>query len=843
MKSLHQLANKRYFWKLWYKAARLKFRLNKNAYEIKRDVTQTRDSLGILISVVKKYLFGLTFLCLMIACVELLERKIGFQDSLKKFVPEEIIKKQNIGEIYPGIAALFTAFITIYFASISILASTSYLKLPTQTKSLIWKEKGNYFLYNYLMALIVIAIILSALNSFGYSTGYIVFIATILLSLFGMMAFIFLTVRLFGFFSPVSLLEAYLVPNIQSLIEKITVNRKQFPELQNHCQRLVESDLTLIENIIRTEFSDKSIETAHSGEEVEKLIKQLFQVLTYYSSRKQSIPLGSLWYKKRSKHKSYFEADYHSEINLTHRLDTTMVATEIPDLMWLERKVVTILELIFSHIFLTKNHRLCAIALNSLQYHLELIIEQADHNTAVFILENLAPKLQNFIFDINPKFKEVGKNSTDSEILEPLAISDYYGCIFISAILGYRKRIEGLCAKIDKVDFSSKKGLYAQNFPSEIVARLEDLQKRLRFEIAVEGKIISQKYYIDQLVATAVLDFVNKVPDKVLKLIDEEIIKFGAKLIEKKNFLMVLPLFDRILEAINKAFSFANQLEKDENEIAKFIRVKDIPHIRTNVEDFRKKLMEHRRVVLEYFPKFSAITYFIPKHDSSIPDYFGNYYFRLSQVCVEALVKNDSELFSKLFPECFSHSFSVYDYLTEKFNAHNANKDYWGVRISDVLMNLFIISGYALIYREIGQKEIWQVVDKQWQDAPEILKLDSLKEALHTMIQIASCYNGFYASPTNQIRFEWERLVKSDLLNKGIIQERDSSFFGRKPERKHQSDILEILARSNTSFLSWYYGAEVVFIACYLDELPDDQKSELVRKAKRFAEDVEGLKK
>ena len=841
MRLLHQLANKRYFWKLWYKAARLKFRLNKNAYKIKSDVIQKRGSLGILVSVVKKYLLELTLLCLAIWCVEFLEIKVGLKYALKSFVLEEIIKKQNIGEIYPGIAGLFTAFITIYFASISILASTSYLKLPTQTKSLIWKEKGNYFLYNYLMALIIMAIILSALNSFGYSTGYIVFIATILLSVFGMMAFVFFTVRLFGFFSPVSLLDAYLVPNIQNFIEQITVNRKQFPELQNHCQRLVESDLTLIENIIRTEFSDKSIETAHSGEEVEKLIKQLFQVLTYYSSRKQSIPLDSLWYKKRSKHKSYFEVDYHSEINLTHQLDTTMVATEIPDLMWLEKKVATILELILSHIFLTKNYRLCGIALSSLQAHLELIIEQADHNTAIFILENLAPKLQNFILDINPKFQEIEKNSIDSSVLESLAIADYYGCIFISAILGYRKRIEGLCAKIDGVNFSSKKGLYAQNFPSEIIARLEDLQKRLKFEIAVEGKTVSQKYYIDQLVATAVLDFVNKVPDKVLKLLDDGIIKFIAKLIEQKNFLMLLPLFDRVLEAINKAFSFANQLEKDENEIAKFIKVKDISHVRTNVEDFRKKLMEHRRIVLECFPKFSAITYFIPKHDSSIPDYFGNYYFRLSQVCVEALVKNDSELFSKLFPVCFLHSFSVYGYLTEKFNENNSNKEYWGVRISDVLMNLFIISGYALIYREIGQKEIWQVVDKQWKDVPGILKRESLKDAMHTMIQIASCNDNFYASPTNQIRFEWERLVKSDLLRKRIIQERDTSFFGREPERKHQSDILEILAQHNTSF-SWYYGAEVIFIACYLDELPDNEKSELVRKARRFATDVEEVK-
>jgi hypothetical protein len=841
MRLFHQLSNYRYFWKIWNKFANFKFKLNRNSYYLRSELKHKSNNIGILVAIIKKYLPELILVCATIFFLEWLEAKSDLQNFVKNLVPEEIFKKRSIDEIYPGIAALFTAFITIYFASISILASTSYLKLPTETKSLIWKEKGNYFLYNYLMALIVITIILSALNNLGYSTGYIVFIATILLSLFGIMAFVFFSVRLFGFFSPVSLLEAYFVPNIQNLIKQIIVNRKQFPELQTHCQRLVESDLTLIENIIRTEFLDKSIETSHSGEEVEKLIKQLFQVLTYYSSRKQSIPLDSLWYKKRSKHKSYFEVDFYSDISFTHQLDTTMIATEIPDLMWLEKKVTRILELIFSHIFLTKNYRLCAIALNTLQVHLEFIIEQADHNTAILILDNLSPKLQKFILDINPKFQEFGETLKDNSVLEPLAIADCYGCIFISAILGYRKRVEGLFAKIDHVDFSSKKGLYAQNFPSEIIASLEDLQKKLKFEIAIEGKIITEKYYIDQLVATAVLEFINSIPDKVIRMLDEEMIKFSAKLLDQKNYIMLLPLFDRILEALNKSFSFANQLKHDEEAVAKFIKVKDIPHIRVNVEDFHKKLTEQKRIVLEYFSKLSGVVSLIPKHDSVIPDYFGNFYFRLSQLCVEAIVKNDAELFSKIFPAYFSHSFSVYNYLCKKFNECNANKEYWATRISDVVMNLFIISGYALIYREIGQKEIWQVLDKEWKSITEILKRDSLKDALHAMIQIAST-NTFYVSSTNQIRFEWERLVISDLFEKKIIKERDSNFFGREPKRRHQSDILEILSRSNNNFHSWHYGAEVVFIACYLEELPDDKGSELIIKAKRFAEDVEGLK-
>ena len=208
------------------------------------------------------------------------------------------------------------------------------------------------------------------------------------------------------------------------------------------------------------------------------------------------------------------------------------------------------------------------------------------------------------------------------------------------------------------------------------------------------------------------------------------------------------------------------------------------------------------------------------------------------------MVKNDPELFSKIFPAYFSHSFSVYNYLCNKFNEGNANKEYWATRISDIIMNLFVISGYALIYRELEEKEIWQVVDKQWKSVSQILKRDSLKDSLHSMIQIAST-NTFYASSTNQIRFEWERLVKSDLLEKKIIEERDSSFFGRNPERKHKSDIIEILSRTNTSLLSWHYGAEVIFIACseYLDvdELTDDKGSELIIKVKGFAKYLEEL--
>ena len=800
-KLFHNLAGYRLFWRMWNKIVHYKSWFNKNSYSTKTYINKKKNSLSDLRREVSKYAPQFIILLCAIFFLEWLETKIELVNFLKTILPDIGLKNKPDNSNFIDIAVLFITTVAIYFASISIIASTSYLKLPTETKSILWEERGNNFVYNYLVTLAILSVMLCGVSNFGYDTGYIIFISTIFLSLLGIVIFVIFTIRLFGFFSPISLFQTYFIPIILNHIEQITVDRRQFRELQNSSQNKVDFYLTLVENIIRNTFpvsrsnsGEVVFEATFSGVEIEEFFKQFFYILTYYSSCKQNIPHDSLWYKKRSKHKSYFESDY-SEINITHRLDTTMLATETPDLMWLEKKIAIILELIFNHIFLTKNYRLCAIALNAFQIHLETIIERADHNTAIFILENLAPKLQGFILDIKPKFQEIEKNLIDNSILEPLAISDYYGCIFISVILGYRKRIEGLCAKIDNVDFSSKKGLYTQNFPSEIIVRLEDLQKRLKFEIAVEGEIITQKYYIDQLVATAALEFISKIPDKVIKLLDEEVIKFSAKMIEQKNYLMLLPLFDRILEAINKGFSFANQLEKDENEIAKFIRINDIPHIRTNVEDFRKKLMERRRTILEYFPKLSAIASLIPKHDSAIPDYFGNYYFRLSQVCVEAIVKNDAELFLKLFPAYFLHSFSVYHYLCGKISEGNANKEYWMVRISDVIMNLLIISGYALIYREIGQKEIWEAVDKQWKDVPEILKRDSLKDALHAMIQITST-NIFYASPTNQIRFEWERLVKSDLLEKKIIEERDTSFFGRELERKHQSNILGACRKS-----------------------------------------------
>jgi hypothetical protein len=851
MRLLYNLASKRYFWVIWNKAARFKFHVNKRSYLIKSDLQNQKDNFSILKEVIKLYYLKLGLLLITIFVVEYVEKKLGVAGAIKSLFPSTIFdetgsNKKGMSGIYPGIAALFTAFVTIYFASISIIASTSYLKLSTETTSLIWKERGNYFFYNYLVSLIIISLILTALNSFGYNTGYVVFGATVLLAVIGLMAFAYLTVRLFGFFSPVSLLDTCLVPNIERLIDKATINRKQFPELQKHCQDEVDINLTLIESILRAEFPHQQLsfqkdatETTHSESEVGKLVQQLCRVLTHYSSYKQRIPLDSLWYKKRSEHKSYFETDYFSEISITSQTDTTLLASEIPDLMWFEKKIATSLEIIFKYIFLTKNHRLCAVALNSLQVYIEIIIEQADHNTALFILEYLGPTLQKSILEINPKFNETKEALVEDKILAPLAIANYYGCIFISVMLGYRKRIEGLSAKIGNLDLSSKKSLYKSHLPPEVVAKLVDLHKKLKFEMSVEGKIISKKYYIDQLTATAVLDFTSSIPDKIIELLEENLIKFSEAMIRQKNYLMLFPLFERIFEAMNKTFTFSEQLEKTETEFFKLIKINDIPHVKTDIDSFRQRLMRCRKTTLKNFSKIVPLISLMPKRDSTIPDYFGSYYFRLSKECLEGIIKNDVELFAKLFPAYFLHSFSVYSYLLSRFNDPKSNKVYWSIRMSDIITNLFTISGYALIYREIGQRELWQTVDSQWQNITTLMKEDSVQDAMHSLIRAAS-NKEFFASPTQQVRFDWDRKIMGNLAHKKIIEERNRNPFGGGEGRKHESDILEIISR-NVSFFSWHYSADVVFAACYIKELPNDQ-SELTEKAKRFIEDLEELK-
>jgi hypothetical protein len=124
--------------------------------------------------------------------------------------------------VYKDLAALIAVLASIYFATISIVASTAYLTCTSQTRELIWAERGNKYYFTFLVSLLGFLLILSGIKAYGYDTGSVIFLYTFLLVLVAVLSFIYTNIQLFAFFSLITLIDRKISPDICSFIENVT---------------------------------------------------------------------------------------------------------------------------------------------------------------------------------------------------------------------------------------------------------------------------------------------------------------------------------------------------------------------------------------------------------------------------------------------------------------------------------------------------------------------------------------------------------------------------------------------------------------------------------------------
>lgn len=732
-------------------------------------------------------------------------------------------KLEDQKEIYSDIATIFTALISIYFATISIVVSTLYKNFSRRVANLIWYEKFSRFYYKYLTFIIVLSLILEAINITDYKTSYLLYIVTVFLGVMAVIGFLTANIRLFSLFSPIGLLRFSISPNTKKWILRTTSSDKQsnVKVIQAHCRKEVNSDLVALENIITNVFKESSNvdkSAKYSEDEIRELVVELIALLYFYSFKKCAIPQDSLWFKPAIKHKEWFKAN-STEVEFG---EISLIPEEYLDKNWFEKKLLDMIVIILSYIKNSKNYSLAIPFFNLLQESVNKIAANSSPQSAIFFIEYLRPFHKEFIETVSPDILEQREYLIEDKITLPLATIDNYGAIFVSLILGFRQAIENLSInsvinKIDYIDWLSENDIYNHGFTDEVVSQFKYLKDRIEFEYEVEKKIVTPRWYIHQIIANSILEFLQKIPERTNAILQNEFVNLSTTLIQQNNQISSLQIINRGIQACNKAIFLCNSLYKVQNEIVTLIKVKDIPHAKIDIDKFRSDILLHRKTLVRNFGNLSSTIQTLPKHHS-IPDYFGGFYWFLGQECIECLVNDDSELFFNLFPVYFIHTFAVYEHFVK--NNLKTNLEYWAIQCSDILLDLFTLSGYALIYKELGYDKIWKVVDKQWRRIisvnQEREKYEDKDKWLKNIIKIASNRSTFFStSNRSTVRYKWKSIIWRDLVKKGFASSDNYQTFYSIRKRKYQSDLLEVL-HSGIGRLNWYYDSYDIFVAFYL---------------------------
>lgn len=792
------------YWKLHAKKLKLNFFLRKSLFKVKWSLSTKKELTYSRFVILKLILKPVLFALLAVFLFEIGEYFFLQNKSLiKPYAPDKIVEiwhwlkekfKIEVSAYRPFLSPLVTisaTFLGLYFTALNVLLSSTYKQVTTDVRKLLIRDKvGNTYIQ--IVAFTgAYSLILFGLTVINYTPSFLSLVLLVLLGITEIYCFINQWFRLFHLFDP-SMLVYYLGKDLIQWIERATVNGlwSQDANFQSHFQAQAEDTLNAYRNLITTVKGEEHLRS----QSLITLSNSLLELLLIYELEKAKIPSQSKWFKTTYQHKNWMTAS-HPETAIAAQTGTTLLPKEISDIMWIEKEIGKLIDFSLKG-FLEKQD--LPNALNLFQNFQGLTRRLAriySVEEALLLFRIIKINTKNYARSFN-----IAKDSIedDSDSLRfTIALVDFYALSFINILLGFiegteRISLESLEKFIEKTDWKKKKNLYRAKFPRKVLQQLELSKKHLDFERTIEGKIVTPDWYHLQLLTLSYFQFLETTINSLLIGLEEVYLKEASSLAEQKKHFLAIQLIERGFEACNKFHHNFYDLEKHCNELNKSRLLSDIYWVDFSWEEYQKKIeLIHEQLIVLYSESLYPIMDF-PKIED-LPDYFGHAYTVLTEECFKSMAFGKEELFKKIFGNVFISCIEAH--LRQK-ELEIKDIDSKFVLVADPIIDLFELSGYAIIYQELGVGKFWDIAQARWDayfagrdDKPSLIKL----------FIMFGTHKSFLMSPLSSRRASWQQYLAKDFQQRGLM--RNDFIFGSYYEEEennehHSSKIIRILTRS-----------------------------------------------
>ncbi len=202
--------------------------------------------------------------------------------------------------ILSTLAQIAGVFIGLYFTAVNLVASTIYVRVPSDIRSLVVGEKlGNVYVKIVAFLAATTTLVLAS-NAMGFPPNLLHLILVTGTGLISIYSFLVLGKRVFHFFDPTRL-TSQLFTQMLDCIRAATSDgfRWHDPSFQNHAQRQAEGLLRTYRRIV-----DLTCSKDYRHIEAESLVaiaNSALLLLRFYGREKARIPTESMWFKLHGK--------------------------------------------------------------------------------------------------------------------------------------------------------------------------------------------------------------------------------------------------------------------------------------------------------------------------------------------------------------------------------------------------------------------------------------------------------------------------------------------------------------------------------------------------------------
>jgi len=836
MSPLFKLQRNRLFWNLRYHINLAKFLLNKIFFKAGEGERNLKESLSITHKLIRSVAFSILFAFLIVFALEGVERILiyflGRSDlmlfrNLTSLIDRMHASLSAFGDslvaLLSTIASVSGVFIGLYFTAISVVASSEYAKVPNNLRDLLLKERAGNIYINSLSTLMAVSIILLGFKLCGGQPGILNSLFIILFGCWGIFCFVVLGRRAFFFFDPTQLSNPIFY-DLKNQIRFSTINGFRWSDhnFQSHYHTGAAKNISTLFTLIELCSSEPHLQK----QPLSSLLQETISFLIWYEQQKKLIPSDSRWYALMPRYKGWFLHDSYV-LEMALQTQTSIQPEMVPNPYWLEDDVVEILSLTLEKLLQGNNFEVAYETITALSKYFENLGLDLEIKKGRNIIGTVCSSIEKY-YDTHPP-----KNIQEGHKEIELVLFDACGLSVMFLALGFFKSIsklntKSILKKIDAIDWQKIEKIYKKDFEPPLLPKLEFIYKKLKFERAVEGKLISPKWYLRDLIIMRYLELFQEAVNELISALENFFVLKSESLLSNKSFILAAHHSQRGLEMCKKFSAHFPALKNLVEEFEKIAINKELPWPKWDWNEIENKIAKSHDKLIEILakciPALSQIEY-----RESFPDIFGQTYNIVCQDCYEAMVLAKADKFKILFPLLFYGSLAAHEKLREQLKGGQPET---GLTIAiEPLMDILELSGYAKIYSELyGIPDIWDVCQLKWDKYFEshAQPKDAIKFLIASYEYRRSLFQIF---PRDILRTNWKMSLNNKLREINLIDDMSSSgYYGvRKSKIEHKSPLIRAICRGR---YEPHISASEVFIITYLLKRPESKEIEFEDKWK-----------
>lgn len=738
---------------------------------------------------------------------------------------------ESYGNLLATAAQVSGILLGLHFATLGLLASTSYRDVPADIRALAVQEKtGTVYLRLvaftgavavYLLLLLAIQVDPGATNALGMA----------FLSASAVLSFVPLGISSFRLFDAESL-SAELVRRFRRAAADAAPKGLLWSDrsTQAHASNLAAEALDSLRDVAVLAATGR-----HAATSLRAIAERTLALLRWYGVAKGQIPPESLWFKHRPLHHSYLGGD-HEALHHLRLTGSGALPTPSPDVMWVERRATQLVAFLLNHLI-----QRCEFT------HAIAVIHSAESAT-----ENLlrvpqveVPKLlQDLLLPYAPKTlgspTATTPSSGEEESLYRLATVDalFAGPPRLVAAFGEVLRREP-AELIDLAETAVRAGSgapFGAPLPSPVQREVRTLRAQLALEKHVEGQLITPDWYVKGSCAAVWRRTLHEAFEKLLSLSETAfssdtmqklssspetlvaVIERGRETLAKLRY--NLPQLTAAAERLRALYSWSAE-ESDELDVAAFgLRFDRLDDLLINW-------------VCRVGPHLSRET-----PNPEVPDAFGMVVSILALEAFDAILENRSDRYTRIIPVLLELSLAAHDRALAEHASHHPESRL--ILAADPVVDVLEVSGYAYFVSrtDFHAPALWESTAQAWDGM--LSRRPEARDLIGRILELADMRSrALQGSPREFTRINWrQRFHQRDHLAYSVSETGPAVGPG-----VLRAEPIDLFAAAQVRRFGLTADMRDVFIAAYLLARPEAAGLDTPRGATELLQQVERVRR